>query len=424
MGLKVLLINPNRMQNPPVIPIGLEYLATALEKHGHDVNILDLCFTSSPIKTLDKTFKDEKFDIAGFSIRNIDSCIYFNNEFYLSEFKKLINCVKNHNIPVILGGAGFSAMPNDILEYLQADYGIIGPGENLLPRFLELWQAEQLENKIFNGWNFGLDDTLIHKRAIKIKYQQYMINEGIIGFSTHTGCQNQCPYCIEANTKVSFKKIANVLEEIEYLVKLGYTHFHLCDSEFNSDLNYSIEFCESLAKKSLYLNDFKWTLYMKPFPYSERLFQLLHESNAYLITLSVDSDRRTQTLNNYSYIDLAKIIDFCNKYNIELAIDMLTGYPYETIDSTKKMLDFFQKNRPKTVGISFYYRIYKNTALEKLIRNDPELQKLLTREYSEEDNYLEPVFFSQYIQEDLEELINDDELFRIAGIIPGVNYQI
>ena len=214
------------------------------------------------------------------------------------------------------------------------------------------------------------------------------------------------------------------MEEIEYLVKLGYTHFHLCDSEFNSDLNYSIEFCESLGKKSLYLNDFKWTLYMKPFPYNERLFQLLHESNAYLITLSVDSDRRTQTLNNYSYIDLAKIIDFCNKYNIELAIDMLTGYPYETIDSTKKMIDFFQKNRPKTVGISFYYRIYKNTALEKLIRNDPELQKLLTRVYSEEDNYLEPVFFSQYIQEDLEELINDDELFRIAGIIPGVNYQI
>lgn len=421
MGLKILLINPNRMLNPPVIPIGLEYLATALENHNHDVNILDLCFTSSPMEALDNNLKKEKYDIIGFSIRNIDSCIYFNNEFYLPEFKNLINSVKKYEAPVVLGGAGFSAMPNEILEYLQADYGIIGPGEKSFPEFLELWQKGKIENKIFNGWNYGLDDSLINIRAKKVDYQQYLTNEGIIGFSTHTGCQNQCPYCIEAGTKVSFKKIANIIEEIEYLVNMGYTHFHLCDSEFNSDLNFSIEFCEVLAKKSLPL---KWTLYMKPYPYNERLFQVLHESNAYLITLSVDSDKITQTLNNYSYADLAKIIDYCKKYKIELAIDLLTGYSYETIDSTKEMLEFFQKNRPKTVGISFYYRIFKNTALEKTIRNDLALQKNLTRVQSVEENFLKPIFFNRLEYKDLQELIAGDELFRIAGIEPGVNYQL
>ncbi|TFG15639.1 MAG: radical SAM protein [Promethearchaeota archaeon] len=421
MGIKILLINPNRMQNPPVIPIGLEYLATALEKHDHDVTILDLCFASSPIEILKRTLKEGKYDLAGFSIRNIDSCVYFNNEFYLSELKKLIDCVKNHNIRVVLGGSGFSAMPNEILEYLQADYGIIGPGEVSFPKFLELWQTKQLNKKILNGWDYGLDDSLIHKRTKKVNYQQYVTNEGIVGFTTHSGCQNQCPYCIEAGTKVSFKKITNILAELEYLVNLGYTHFHLCDSEFNSDLNFSIEFCENLVKKALPL---KWTLYMKPFPYNERLFQLLHKSNAYLITLSVDSDKITQTLNNYSYDDLVKIIDFCKKYKIEIAIDLITGYPYETLDSTKKTIEFFQKHRPTTVGISFYYRIYKNTTLEKSIRNDPELQKKLTRMCSEKENFLKPIFFSQYKQSDLEELIAGDDLFRIAGLVPGVNYQL
>lgn len=421
MGLRILLINPNNMKSPPVIPIGLEYLATALEKHNHDVDILDLCFISSPISELKNVLEKETYDILGFTIRNIDSCIYFNNEFYLPEFKNLINSVKKYEAPVVLGGAGFSAMPNEILEYLQADYGIIGPGEKSFPEFLELWQRGKIENKIFNGWNYGLDDSLINIRAKKIDYQQYLTNEGIIGFSTHTGCQNQCPYCIEAGTKVSFKKIANIIEEIEYLVNMGYTHFHLCDSEFNSDLNFSIEFCEALAKKSLPL---KWTLYMKPYPYNERLFQVLHESNAYLITLSVDSDKITQTLNNYSYADLAKIIDYCKKYKIELAIDLLTGYSYETIDSTKEMLEFFQKNRPKTVGISFYYRIFKNTALEKTIRNDLALQKNLTRVQSVEEKFLKPIFFNRLEYKDLQELIAGDELFRIAGIEPGVNYQL
>ena len=60
----------------------------------------------------------------------------------------------------------------------------------------------------------------------------------------------------------------------------------------------------------------KWTLYMKPTPYSERLFQLLNDSNAYLITLSVDSDKTIQTLNNYTYDDLANIINYCKKYKI------------------------------------------------------------------------------------------------------------
>jgi len=134
---------------------------------------------------------------------------------------------------------------------------------------------------------------------------------------------------------------------------------------------------------------------MKPYPYNERLFELLHESNAYLITLTVDSDKIIQTLNNYSYDDLAKIIDYCKKYK-----------------------------SPKTVGISFYYRIFKNTALEKTIRNDLALQKNLTRVQSVEENFLKPIFFNRLEYKDLQELIAGDELFRIAGIEPGVNYQL
>ena len=88
------------------------------------------------------------------------------------------------------------------------------------------------------------------------------------------------------------------------------------------------------------------------------------------------------------------------------------------------MIEFFKVKRPKTVGISFYYRVFKDTKLEKLIRKEPTLQKYLTRTYSLDENFLKPIFFSQYNQKDIEELIADDELFRIAGIESGVNYQL
>ena len=420
MGLKILLVNSNKFQYPPVIPIGLEYVVTALEKHNHNVHILDLCFSDTPEKEVDKILNNELFDLVGLTIRNIDSAIYFNNQFFLSDFKSLVRCVKEYNIPIVLGGSGFSAMPNEILKYLKADYGIVGPGEVIFPKFLELWQSNSLTQKIYNGWETGLDKKLVHMRGNKVDYPKYLKVEGIVGFQTHVGCNNQCPYCIEANTPVHFKDISNIITELTHLVNQGFNHFHTCDTEFNTNLNFSIDFCLALAKRNLGL---KWAIYMKPTPYSENFFRLLHESKAYLITLSVDSDERIQKSNKYNYNDLTQIVNYCEKYDIKLAIDLLVGYPNEPLKSVKKMINFFKINRPFTVGISFNYRVYNHTPLASLIKDDPSLQKKLNKPYTVNENFLEPIFYRKLSQEIIEELIEDDDLFKVAGITPGVNYQ-
>ncbi len=420
MNLRVLLINPNTYKNPPVLPLGLECLSSALKKRNYHCDILDLTFIENPLKKIRYILNNTTYNIIGFSIRNIDSCLFFNNEFFLDDFKKMIECIKDYNIPVVLGGSGFSASPDEILDYLKADFGIIGPGEIALTYFLKLWESNQPNRKIINGWDYGLDPELEILRAKEIKYKNYIEKDGIIGFLTHIGCSNGCPYCIEANKKIYYRSITNVIKEIEFLANKGYNHFHLCDSEFNENLNYSKEFCEAIIRNSM---NFKWTLYMKPYPYDEELFRLLSKSSAYLITLSVDSNENIQSENKYSYGDLEKIVKYCKKYSIELAIDLLTGYPNETIQSTKKVIRFFKKNRPKTVGINFYYRLFKNTKLAHLIKKNPFMHKNLTRPYSKKENYLTPIFYSQYKKEDIEELIRDDDLFKIPGIIPGVNYQ-
>lgn len=420
--MKILLVNPNTFKNPPVIPIGLEYLATALENRNHSVKILDLCFASSPDEKLIQELNENTYDLIGFTIRNIDSAIYFNNEFFLDDIKNLIDSVKKYNIPVILGGSGFSGMPQEILDYLQADYGIIGPGEVIFLKFVELFKENKLTHKIFDGWEVGTNKNLVHIRGKKVDYPKYLSDEGIVGFNTHVGCSNKCPYCIEANTRVNFRGIKNIIEELKYLIDKGYKHFHTCDTEFNTDLNFSIEFCTALIKENL---DMKWALYMKPSPYNEELFKLLHDSNAYLITLSVDSDKGIQELNNYSYNDLSNIIGYCDEFNIDLAIDLLVGYPYESLDSIKTGLKFFENNPPKKgVGISFYYRIYKYTALADLVEKDEKLQKDLINSYSNNQDFLFPIFYNQIKQETIENLIAGKELFRIAGITPGVNYQL
>ncbi|MEJ2306542.1 MAG: B12-binding domain-containing radical SAM protein [candidate division WOR-3 bacterium] len=332
----------------------------------------------------------------------------------------MLDCVKDYNLPVVLGGSGFSASPYEILEYLKADFGITGPGEVAFPVFLKLWESNRLDARIINGWDYGLDDNLEMLRAKEIEYNRYVENDGIVGFSTHVGCSNGCPYCIEAKKPVYYRGIPDVIKEIESLTNKGYHNFHLCDSEFNEDLEYSKKFCKTIIKKSF---DFKWTLYMKPYPYDEELFELLSKSHAYLITLSVDSNKKIQAGNNYSYNDLEKIIKYCKKYDIEIAIDLLTGYPDEPLQSTQEVIEFFRKNRPKTVGINFYYRLFRNTELTVLIDRNPVMQKKLTRLYAKEESCVIPIFYSRYSKKDIEELICGDDLFAIPGITPGVNYQ-
>ena len=365
--MRILLINPNTYQKPPVIPIGLEYLLTYLRNAGHEAEILDLCFSSSPIDDVRTHLEGKNYDLFGVMIRNIDTCLYYNNEFFLDSIKSVVDFLKTKSTPIVLGGAGFSAMPDEILDFLGADYGIFGPGEQSLLKLINDLAANQANYKIINGWNSNKDHDLVHLRGKDVDYTQYIEKDGVLGFESQKGCPNSCSYCLEANTGFYPKPDAKVIDEIEHLVRQGYHHFHLCDSEFNLNLKRSVGFCQSLIERNLNL---KWAVYMKPIPYSEELFKVLKNSKVYLITLSIESDLKEQKSNGYSYADLEKIFDYCKKYEIKLAIDLLIGFPGESRESIEEMINFLSANRPDTVGVNFYFRITKNTKLGQLFQKD------------------------------------------------------
>jgi radical SAM superfamily enzyme YgiQ (UPF0313 family) len=369
---------------------------------------------------LTKTILKKSYNLVGFTIRNIDSLNNFNNEYFLPSIKSLVRCVKKHNIPVILGGSGFSAMPYEILDFLDADYGIIGPGETTFPRFIKLLQTQKLTKRIYNGWEDGTDIDLIHLRGNKFNYAKYTSIYEIVGFETQKGCVNHCPFCVRAGTHTSYKKIPNIIKELRHLVDKGFKHFRCCDSEFNSDLGFAIDFCKALIKANLPL---KWSLFMKPQPYNEELFKLLYETNVYKISLNIASDKRIQELNGYTTNDIEQIIECCKNYQIELSFDLFVGYPYESLDSIKNMINFFKSHRPTEVTIDLFYRVYGHTVLADLIRNDPSLQISLSKPYSGGIDFLEPVHYNSINLDQIKKFISNDDLFEIAWIDPEVNYQ-
>ena len=411
--MNILLINPNRFTSPPVPPLGLEYMAGCLEENGHKIKIVDLCFSENIYRDLEIAVNSFSPDIAGITVRNVDSVLYKDNEFYLKDIKEIVLYLKSsHGLKVLLGGTGLMTNPQAVLDYLEADYAFVGPAEEELPGFLMKIGNSLPTEKIYYG--HCKPGFKCPRQSSSIDYDKYYKNGGIAGFETHKGCSSSCVYCLEANSRVAFKRPEDVIQEIRGFVEAGHNHFHLCDPEFNEDLDFSLAFCNELKLSEMGL---RWAVYMKPTNYNRKLFRLMKETGVYLITLTVDSFNKCSLY----WSDVEKIVFNAKSNGISLAVDFLAGFPYEEESALIECLDLFRRVQPDVVNINTYIRLYKTLKVTQTVLKDRTLHPYLLGA-TDDSSMIKPVFYSHVSAERLEELISGDSIFKIAGREKGVNY--
>ncbi|NUO81544.1 glycosyltransferase [candidate division KSB1 bacterium] len=149
--MRVLCVNPNREQMPwPVVPVGLSLVATALEAAGHDVAFLDLTFEGNPTRAVERAVRRHAPEWVALSVRNLDNCNFDKPVFFLPEIRDQVVAALRAHAPaarLVVGGAAVNVCPTEILEYLGADYAIVGEGEEraqLEPLAQELGLREKL----------------------------------------------------------------------------------------------------------------------------------------------------------------------------------------------------------------------------------------------------------------------------------------
>ena len=400
--------------SPPVPPIGLEYIAGCLGEKGHKVEIVDLCFSDNIYKDLDIAVNHFSPDIAGITVRNVDSVLFQDNEFYLDGMKEIVHYLKSsHGIKVLIGGTGLLTNPEAVLDYLGADYAFVGPAEQDLPGLL-MRLGNSLPVERIN-YVHCRPDLACARQSSSIDYDKYYQTNGIAGFETHKGCSSSCVYCLEANSRVAFKRPEDIVREIRGFVDNGRNHFHLCDPEFNEDLDFSLAFCNELKLSGLRP---RWAVYMKPTNYNRKLFRLMRETGVYLITLTVDSFNKCSLY----WSDVEKIVFNAKSNGISLAVDFLAGFPYEEESVLPDCLDLFRRVQPDVVNINTYIRLYKTLQITQTIIKDEKLHPYLLGA-TDDRSMIMPVFYNQVSPERLEELIQGDTIFKIAGREKGVNYR-
>ncbi len=416
---KILLVNPNRYTQPPVPPIGLEYLAAAVVRAGHEYHLLDLTFSDNPQQALRRSIEDFAPAVAGFTVRNIDSAIYHNNLFFLDDIAELVCIATDAGVPSVAGGAGFSFAPAEILAHLGVRWGVDGPGESALCALLNMLDrgSPPAAGTVFDGW--GQADIFTEERepyrlTEGVDYERYLAEGAIGGFRTQAGCRGTCPFCAEANRKVAFRNPGAVVAELAGMVDRGVKSYHLCDSGFNQDLLFCHELLEAIIHAGLGIN---WALYMKTSPFDSKLFSLLARSGANLVTITYPCGVPDEPELAASAISLAR------EHGIRVAVDYLCGLPGQSEQDVARELDVLRAAAPDTVGVSNCVRLYPRTASARRVCGDPRLHAGLLGSLDGNPGLLRPVFYSGIDLESVRKLIGGDPLFKIEGFERSTNYQ-
>lgn len=426
--MRIALVNTNRMR-PPITPIGLEYVAETLSREGHFIEILDLCFNDDLDSGISGFFNKTNFDLVGLTLRNTDDCAFTSRESFIGDFAAIISKIRGYtDASIVVGGVGFSVMPELVLKRCKADVGICRDGEFALPELAKRIEKKEkwsnLQNLIFyhNG-------TLYQNPAIAQSLEglppmnrgffdnkRYFIEGGQAGFETKRGCIRKCIYCPEPQAKGKETRIRPpkaVAYELKMLLADGIDHLHTCDSEFNDPMWHAIEVCREIIRQGLG-DKLRWYAYCSPLPFSAELARLMHRAGCVGINFGVDngdSEMLKRLRRDFMPDDILNTVNLCKDAGIAVMLDLLIGSPGEEERSIINTVELMKRLKPDRVGFSIGVRVYPGTTLSRMVMEMGMKEGLLGG-----DDLLKPVFYLEpkvapFVFELLDRLIGEDPVY-------------
>ncbi|HAF95336.1 MAG: hypothetical protein A2X34_05900 [Elusimicrobia bacterium GWC2_51_8] len=390
--MKVTLINANTIK-PPLSPIGLLYLSAYLKSKGMLVNVVDLCCANDIPAALSSMGKNQP-DIIGVSIRNIDAAQMKMSKYFLPDVLTIIKLVKEQcpRTPLVLGGAGFSIAPVEIMEMTKADYGVVGEGEAALYALVQGLQTgsdvRAVAGLIFRDGDGKIrinppqNSSTAFLRALPfqdldaVNYSLYYNQGGMASLQTKRGCALDCVYCtyplIEGK---NYRLIppAHVVDEMEYVLSRGYDYFHFSDSVFNVPREHALQVCREIIRRGLKV---KWHAYMSPQGFDAELAGVLAAAGNDGVLFGVDSCSESMLGHlgkGFHKRDIAHACEACRVHGLEFSFHILFGAPGETMETVEETLQAIDDLRPTAAFLTQGIRVYRDTPIYKRLVSEGKL---------------------------------------------------
>ncbi len=399
--MKILLISANRFTMPyPVYPLGLDYVASAISQR-HNVRIADMNIIGD-FSGLGEIIEEFSPDIIGISLRNADTTDTNNPKGFIGQYRELADCIRSiSNAPLVLGGSGFTIFPEEMMNALQADYGIIGEGERLIllldalekgndfsqiPGLICKEKPVQIPKPLDKAFSLPDLPDLPHTAY-------YLKNGGMLNLQSKRGCNYNCIYCtyphIEGR-KLRMVPPEEVAEAALRLQKAGAKYFFVTDAVFNSHYEHSAEVARAFCKAGISI---PWGAFFIPGIPPDGYYQCLAEAGLRHAEFGTESLSNTM-LSAYGKPFRAEHVFAAHKAAIEAGIHaahyFLLGGPGETSETLGESLSEIDRLEKTVLFFFCGMRIYPHTRLHEIALAEGQIK--------ENQNLLEPVYYhSKYI---------------------------
>ncbi len=387
--MRVLVISGSRAQLPdPVYPLGAAIVGTVARKAGHDVSCFDALRHEDPADALSEKISSFAPDVFLLSVRNIDSSAFPNPELFFEDYRPLIDvCRRETNVPIVLGGSGFSLMPKAFMKYLRADCGVVGEGEKEIVSLLDIIAKGQTCPEIIRAER-GIGPYFLPERDL-FDANWYYQSGGVTNIQTKRGCPKNCIYCtypLLEGCKTRNADPTQVVDEMASLVRSGIRHFFFVDAVFNKPESHAAAICEEIVRREL---DVSFAAYFVPEGDLKEFPALLKRAGCEAAELGTDA-LSDPMLDSYKKgFTVEKATDFSRriaKVGIPQCHNLVLGGPGETAQTMAESVARMDRIDPRAVIVTVGLRVYPGTELERIALKDEDSTTVLK-------DRLEPVFF-------------------------------
>jgi radical SAM superfamily enzyme YgiQ (UPF0313 family) len=364
--MRVLLINPfYPISETPSPPLGLAYLAAALQAAGDEVRVLDLVVYPYSETLLAQIVEEFKPGLVGLTAvtMNVDHALRL-----AGDVKRLAP-----ETATVMGGPHVTFSARETLEACPALDGVVlGEGEQTL---VELGRALESGNSLESvkgiafrseqGIRFtprrssirDLDGLPMPARNL-LPLGRYRALGMPISMTTSRGCPHACIFCVGrrmVGARVRFHSPARVVDEMEQIARLGFHQINLADDLFTADHGRCAVVCDEILRRGLHV---KWTSFARVDTVSEDLLRRMKAAGCTAVSFGIESANSgiLKTIRKGITLDqVVSAIDMCARAGVTPCASFILGLPGETPDTLRETLDFGQRLGDKGLIYGFHF---------------------------------------------------------------------
>ncbi len=346
-------------------PMGLAYIAGALEASGIEVTIIDAPALELGIEDVGDRIQGLQSDLIGISLLTPSFGVV----------KALCDRLKTRfpDKTIILGGPHCTALPERTMDDIpSADIVCFGEGEQTLKEIARMGADCNLEQ--VNGICFRDTQKAIVKNEPRpyigdldqippparhlLPMEKYHLTASRVADGSYCptiivarGCPFGCSYCSHSfGRKIRFHSVERILTEIDTLIaNYQIRQLNIEADTLTANKKFINALCRALIDKG-YAKRLKWTCESRVDTVDEELLKLMKKAGCWQISYGIEtgSQRLLKMINKGIRLEqVEQAIALTHKAGISVRGFFMLGLPSETPEESKETIDFAIRLNPR-----------------------------------------------------------------------------